>query len=319
MKALKSPSHWVLLGKASALRGATYRKPVKVSVHDRDLVLWQAPDTAELFAMDDACPHRGASLSKGKAEGSCVVCPYHNKRIRAGNGGYPIRVTGDNAWLDWQGAEAMGLPPDELAYPEFSMPGYRTIAYHKDLEGINPVLMTENTLDWNHLAYVHRVHFVEGDPIVTVTKRGLSGMAEYVYDTPPSSALDLTIENEYHAPFTSSLRFRFSDKKTGRGYPPLLLWFSLTPTKAGSVRLHLRIARGVLTAAPCITDALFRLIDELPLFEDIDLVRDIDASTWAANRLTPQDEFVATYRDAMVSIFPGLLDTYIPGKNNFSS
>jgi nitrite reductase/ring-hydroxylating ferredoxin subunit len=29
------------------------------------------------YAIDDVCPHRGASLSEGEIEGEAVVCPWH--------------------------------------------------------------------------------------------------------------------------------------------------------------------------------------------------------------------------------------------------
>jgi nitrite reductase/ring-hydroxylating ferredoxin subunit len=34
-------------------------------------------DRGELVAIDDACPHRGGPLGKGKVEGGAVVCPLH--------------------------------------------------------------------------------------------------------------------------------------------------------------------------------------------------------------------------------------------------
>ena len=36
---------------------------------------------AEVFAIDDSCPHAGASLSNGRLQGSKVVCPAHGLRF----------------------------------------------------------------------------------------------------------------------------------------------------------------------------------------------------------------------------------------------
>lgn len=302
------PPHWLLLGKTAELRCASSRKPLKLPVNDGKLVLWQDA-AAEMHAMDDVCPHRGASLSTGRVDRDCIRCPYHNHAVngsRRDGGAYELLHEAGNTWVTTSPGSLP--PPGSDAYPEFSLPGYRTVAYHKDLVGVNPVLMMENTLDWSHLAYVHRVHFVEGTPMVTIHRRGTSGLAEYAYS---SGAFDLRIENEYHAPFTSSLRFLFRDKKTGEDLPALLLWFSFTPTGGDRVRLHLRIARGVLTGAPLLTDALFKLADELPLLEDVTLVRDVDASRWSSNALTPADEFVASYRNIMISLFPGIVDRFV--------
>jgi 3-phenylpropionate/trans-cinnamate dioxygenase ferredoxin subunit len=31
----------------------------------------------QFYAIDDMCPHRGASLSEGELDGETVVCPWH--------------------------------------------------------------------------------------------------------------------------------------------------------------------------------------------------------------------------------------------------
>ena len=58
------------------------------------------------FAIDDACPHRGAPLSEGELEGETVVCPWHGaifelatgevKRFPAADGvtTYAVRLEG---------------------------------------------------------------------------------------------------------------------------------------------------------------------------------------------------------------------------------
>lgn len=57
-------------------------------------------------AIDDACPHMGASLAGGHVEGGIVTCPWHAWRFRLNDGtwadnprikigSYPVRVEGD--------------------------------------------------------------------------------------------------------------------------------------------------------------------------------------------------------------------------------
>src|SRR5213593_3738980 len=64
--------------------------------------------TGETFhAIDDMCPHMGASLAGGYVEDGIVTCPWHgwrfqitdgtwadNRRIKIGS--YPVRVEGDD-------------------------------------------------------------------------------------------------------------------------------------------------------------------------------------------------------------------------------
>ncbi len=58
------------------------------------------------LAIDDTCPHMGASLSGGYVEDGVVTCPWHAWRFRLGDGAwadnprikigcYPVRVEGE--------------------------------------------------------------------------------------------------------------------------------------------------------------------------------------------------------------------------------
>jgi nitrite reductase (NADH) small subunit/3-phenylpropionate/trans-cinnamate dioxygenase ferredoxin subunit len=60
----------------------------------------------QYHAIDDVCPHMGASLSGGYVENGIVTCPWHAWRFRLkdgawadnpriGIGCYPVRVVGD--------------------------------------------------------------------------------------------------------------------------------------------------------------------------------------------------------------------------------
>ncbi len=60
----------------------------------------------EVSAIDDTCPHMGASLSDGHVADGIVVCPWHAWRFRLNDGAwadnprisigsYPARVEGD--------------------------------------------------------------------------------------------------------------------------------------------------------------------------------------------------------------------------------
>jgi nitrite reductase (NADH) small subunit/3-phenylpropionate/trans-cinnamate dioxygenase ferredoxin subunit len=58
-------------------------------------------------AIDDMCPHAGASLAEGWVEDGCVTCPWHAWQFRLDDGTYiqnprmkadvfPVRVEGDD-------------------------------------------------------------------------------------------------------------------------------------------------------------------------------------------------------------------------------
>src|ERR1700676_5046894 len=60
-----------------------------------------------VYAIDDVCPHMGASLSGGYLENGIVTCPWHAWRFRVTDGTwadnprikigcYPVRIVGDD-------------------------------------------------------------------------------------------------------------------------------------------------------------------------------------------------------------------------------
>lgn len=75
-----------------------------VQVNNKIIAVFREGD--QFFAIDDVCPHMGASLSGGYVEGGIVTCPWHAWRFRLCDGAwadnprlkvgcYPVRVVGD--------------------------------------------------------------------------------------------------------------------------------------------------------------------------------------------------------------------------------
>lgn len=76
-----------------------------VSVKGRLIALFRVD--GQHFAIDDVCPHMGASLSGGYVENNIVTCPWHAWRFRVTDGVwadnprikigcYAVRVEGDD-------------------------------------------------------------------------------------------------------------------------------------------------------------------------------------------------------------------------------
>ena len=64
-------------------------------------------ESGQFYAIDDMCPHMGASLSGGYLAEGIVTCPWHAWRFRLKDGAwadnprikigcYPVRVEGEN-------------------------------------------------------------------------------------------------------------------------------------------------------------------------------------------------------------------------------
>src|SRR5206468_572735 len=71
-------------------------------------------DQGQYFAIDDVCPHMGASLSGGLVENGIVTCPWHAWRFRLKDGAwadaprvkigcYPLRLLGDEIQIQANG------------------------------------------------------------------------------------------------------------------------------------------------------------------------------------------------------------------------
>jgi nitrite reductase/ring-hydroxylating ferredoxin subunit len=76
------------------------------------------------FAIDDACPHAGASLSHGIVEGDVVRCRIHHWRFCIRDGiyldemkpscnvrNYPIRVVGDQVQIELDHTSLLNCNP----------------------------------------------------------------------------------------------------------------------------------------------------------------------------------------------------------------
>src|SRR5207302_5233607 len=68
-------------------------------------------DQGRYFAVDDVCPHMGASLAGGYVEDGTVTCPWHAWRFRLTDGAwadyprikigcYPVRIEGDEVQIE---------------------------------------------------------------------------------------------------------------------------------------------------------------------------------------------------------------------------
>ncbi|MDH5572759.1 MAG: nitrite reductase small subunit NirD [Gammaproteobacteria bacterium] len=70
-------SNWVEVGYVKDIPplGARLVKTI-----DRDIAVFRNKKN-EIFAINDACPHRGGSLSQGIVHDKTVTCPLHNWKI----------------------------------------------------------------------------------------------------------------------------------------------------------------------------------------------------------------------------------------------
>jgi nitrite reductase/ring-hydroxylating ferredoxin subunit len=80
------------------------------------------------FAIDDVCPHMGASLAEGYVEDGVVACPWHAWRFRICDGtwcdnpkvkiaSFPVRVVGDRIQVGVAGPAAVRSEDSNVPSP----------------------------------------------------------------------------------------------------------------------------------------------------------------------------------------------------------
>lgn len=157
--AATDPSWWVAVASAASLG----REPLRVQREGEALVLWR-DDRGAPAALQDRCPHRGASLSLGRVEDGAIECAYHGWRF-APDGrcrSIPARPGLDppqraRAWraheaegLVWVAGDAAPAMPPALG----DVPRRRVLCGPYEVQTSAPRVI-ENFLDTAHFAFVH--------------------------------------------------------------------------------------------------------------------------------------------------------------------
>jgi phthalate 4,5-dioxygenase oxygenase subunit len=168
--------HWVPAMRAGRLAregGA----PTRVRLVGRNYVIFRAED-GRLACFDEACPHRGTSLSLARQEGNAIRCIFHGwkfdvsgavlevptesrdpeafaARVKVKH--HPIREAGGILWV-WLGA---GAP---AAFPDFGFThvaeDQRFVAYTEI--PVNWMQAIDATVDSAHIGYLHRDTVLKG-------------------------------------------------------------------------------------------------------------------------------------------------------------
>lgn len=153
--------------------GDVKARPVAVRRFGRDLVLWRGSDGAVSCAVD-ACPHRGAALSRGRVVDGCLACPYHGLRFDPQGacvhvpaapsapvpGGLDLALlpTVESRGLIWvfHGAgDPPALPWTDAFQDELTADGGAFLDLCDSFD-VSYLRVMENLTDFHHVAHVHR-------------------------------------------------------------------------------------------------------------------------------------------------------------------
>jgi 3-phenylpropionate/trans-cinnamate dioxygenase ferredoxin component len=96
--------------KVAALGELVAGKGKQVTVNGLKIALFLTDGVVR--AIDDTCPHRGASLSEGQCHMGQVMCPWHSARFDLATGqhlcppattgvkSFPVQVVGEDVQID---------------------------------------------------------------------------------------------------------------------------------------------------------------------------------------------------------------------------
>lgn len=201
--------------------------PVAVCILDERMVIWRAGN--EIVALEDRCIHRAAALSLGRCEGANLRCMYHgllfdgagvvveipgqdvippNAKVRT----YPVATRHGWVWV-WMGDPAKA-DTDLLPglFPGVSFDDFVTGSGALDFDA-GSRLISENLLDFSHVAFVHADSFqapmdwAQSTMKMEQLDRGMrferwieNGRGHFLYDPPPSYPFDEWFGYDYLIP-----------------------------------------------------------------------------------------------------------------------
>jgi phenylpropionate dioxygenase-like ring-hydroxylating dioxygenase large terminal subunit len=156
-------------------------RPQLVQLFDRQIAIYRDAQK-NLHALDNTCPHRGASLANGTIQANCLVCPYHGWHFQ-GDGKcvkipanastavipkqavantYPVQEKDGWVWLFW--GDSLDDQASNFAIPVIPQshdPKFRLIQGDFRWQ-VNYERAIDNGLDFAHAPFVHAGAF--GNP-----------------------------------------------------------------------------------------------------------------------------------------------------------
>jgi phenylpropionate dioxygenase-like ring-hydroxylating dioxygenase large terminal subunit len=236
---------WYVVGRSNDY---LTNKPYQAQIWDSKYVIWKNKDD-NFTALDDACTHKGAALSKGKICNKNVACPYHGYEFDQ-NGKlskvpgicfrpspvYDLKnynVVEKNGWIymntmsiseinKWNenATEPITLQENIYVEPEVDKK-YSLVQLEMDYNCYSRVL-SENSLDIMHIAFVHTFgNSKRPEPVLEIPPRQIGPnhyRSTYFYEAGEESVArkvfgvqNLTIENEFILPHTTVARVIFGE------------------------------------------------------------------------------------------------------------
>lgn len=232
--------NWYVIGEENKMKK---NKISKVTIWGKNYAVWN--NGTNYYSIDDACSHRGASLSIGKLKNNNIICPYHayefdhNGTLTSVPGleiftnspcqnlnAYPVIVR--NGWVYMNIINMNIYRPDEsnikiFEEPESKDERFKAILLNREFNAYSRIV-NENSLDIMHIGFVHTFGNKQNpSPLNEVAPFEVGDFpfhykTIYNYSSGENSMVkrvfkmdNLLIENEFILPHTTIARIIFGD------------------------------------------------------------------------------------------------------------
>lgn len=219
-----NPDYWYPVGWADQLLPG---KVIGVVIWQQAIAIYR--DTlGQIHALEDACPHKGVALHKGKVEGCNLACAYHGwefdgsgecvkvpylpesqKLPRAEVRSYPVQEKYNLIWV-FPGDAALAdscQPPD---IPEFQHPDWLMVTVTAKMQA-HFSICNENSMDVFH-GYLHQNLQGWFNPVLKSlreTEGSVSAEYEVSYKGRMAKFLGLSDRSEDITTRTTSVQYRY--------------------------------------------------------------------------------------------------------------
>ncbi len=249
-----NPNYWYAVAWSENVKS---QDTLGITIWSQPIVLYR-DENDQVYALENACPHRGVALDKGEVHGCHVICPYHGWEIsekgecvnipyfdanqklpKAGVHSYPVCEKYGLIWVfpgDPNLADTVSLP--EIA--EYNDPDFFMIPVGAEFNA-HFSICNENTMDVFH-GYLHRNLQGWFNPkLLRLERTDQSVKADYqiAYQGWLSKVLNLNKDNAKVTYRTASVQYQYPHYyNTLEGVSSLyLMRLPASPTKSYSFSL----------------------------------------------------------------------------------
>ncbi|MCW2394023.1 MULTISPECIES: aromatic ring-hydroxylating dioxygenase subunit alpha [unclassified Sphingobium] len=246
---------WYTAGWANDVTDA----PLARTILGEPVVIFRTED-GQLNALQDACPHRFAPLSKGKLSGDRIACPYHGLEFSGagqclrnphGKGtipaalsvrSYPLVQRYGMVWI-WMGDAATADPVTLPDIPRLEEEGFTWIRGQLHVN-THYELVVDNLLDLTHVEFLHPILASPGNSLRTqfqceqdgdvvrafydVEGEPITGLFQILWSAPAEQA-DLHAYMHWHCPSNLYLDTGMISPDDADGGPKIPTVHFLTP------------------------------------------------------------------------------------------